>query len=171
MATGLVAKRFPLDHTMTPLVENRLISWPSVDVALGDMLFGMFQYVTTGFDGTTPKITSYIGAYPANLLDRVDVSTAGGGWDTYPGTGMAVAQDILGGFGGSTPASLVTGAGFFSVMLDDGAGSNPHCTVGATEIWLLFIKNPSVMGLAPMFEGAVGDLDLEGDPGKQGGIG
>jgi hypothetical protein len=165
MAGTFVVKRFPLDHTMAPLVENRLISWPSVDLALGDMFFAWFQYVTSAFDGATPTMASYISAYPDNVLDRVDVSTAGEDFDLYPGSGMSVARDKFGGFTGSTAASLLTGAGFFSVSLDDGAGGNPHCTVGATEIWVIFVKNPSVMGFAPSFEGAAGDVDLEANPG------
>jgi hypothetical protein len=145
---------YELDHTLEPVTLHTMVEWPG-DAPLGDVFFGQNFWITESFNGTTPRITSYIG------LDGVDPGVwnhedatrpPAGGLDGYTNTGTQTVTDTTFAGSGANNYALLTGPGAWKVNLDDGAGGDPGCTQGSAEYWFHFVARPAgapvVTGLA-----------------------
>lgn len=112
------------DHTMTPLT-----SMPVLTLAPGEQILSSTLSITTAFDGTTPVFEfDNLGFYES--LASADLAVGTSTLVQPAQSGFAV------GYGNNTTAPIT-----MFVTLDDGAGGDPGCTVGAGRLSFIVAKH------------------------------
>jgi hypothetical protein len=159
---------YEVDHTLTPVTLHTMVSWPG-DAAVGDVFMGYNMWITESFNGTTPRLTTYIGldgVDPGVWSHRDATQAPGGCLDGYTGSGTQVITDTtLAAV--SNSYSLLTGPGEWKVNLDNGSGGDPGCTQGSAEFWFHFFTRPSAPVVGHFFATLSGGVG-QGSPAEPG---